>query len=286
MDIRFLESLVAVVDAGSIAAAARREGLTAAAVSQRIQALERNLRCTLLARGAHSARPTEACLALLPRARHLIREAAFLQDDVAGGDIAGEIRLGAISTVLTGAVPQLLDETARRAPKLGLQLVPGSSLHLYEQLACGALDAAILVAPPFALPKGLKASLFRREPLMLMTREPLSGEGVGERIARQSFIRYDPSSWGGRLAADYMTRAGLFPEVRFDLDALETIALMVRNGLGNALVPHWQGLVADGFHLVPVPDAADYARDLVFLRHSVSSRPRALDFLLEMVLRA
>ena len=36
MDSRFLESLVAVVEEGSIAAAARAQGITPAAISQRI----------------------------------------------------------------------------------------------------------------------------------------------------------------------------------------------------------------------------------------------------------
>jgi DNA-binding transcriptional LysR family regulator len=43
MDIRFLESLIAVVETGSIAGAARLQYLTAAAVSQRIQALEKEI---------------------------------------------------------------------------------------------------------------------------------------------------------------------------------------------------------------------------------------------------
>ena len=283
MDIRFLQSLVAIVETGSITAAARREGITPAAVSQRIQALERDLNCMLLARGAHSAKPTESCLALLPRARLLIREAALLQEDVDGGDLSGVVRIGAISTALTGILPRILDETARRAPKLRLRITPGSSMQLYEQLTSGELDAAIMVAPPFVLPKGLKASLIRREPLMLMTREPVARGKIVERIMNAPFIRYDPSSWGGRLAMDYLEKAGLFPDVRFDLDALETIALLVSKGLGNSLVPQWKGLLPEGFHLRPVPDADAYARSLVFMHSSVPARPSALEFIFEMI---
>lgn len=72
MDTRFLESLVAVVETGSIASAARLQNLTATAVSQRIPALEVEFDTPLLSRSAHSARPTEACLNLLPRAQTLL----------------------------------------------------------------------------------------------------------------------------------------------------------------------------------------------------------------------
>jgi DNA-binding transcriptional LysR family regulator len=67
LDIRFLQSLIAVVETDSIAGAERREKLTPAAISRRIQGLELNLNLTLLSRLAHSARPTETCLALSPR---------------------------------------------------------------------------------------------------------------------------------------------------------------------------------------------------------------------------
>ncbi|MFL6719014.1 MAG: LysR family transcriptional regulator, partial [Burkholderiaceae bacterium] len=54
MDTRFLESLVTVVEQGSIAEAARRLNLTPAAITQRIQALERELGTALLMRSGRT----------------------------------------------------------------------------------------------------------------------------------------------------------------------------------------------------------------------------------------
>jgi DNA-binding transcriptional LysR family regulator len=81
LDIRFLESLIAVVEGGSISAAARMQGLTATAISQRIRALEAEFGADLLIRAGHKATPTKACLNLLPRVRDLILEAAMLKRD-------------------------------------------------------------------------------------------------------------------------------------------------------------------------------------------------------------
>ncbi|WP_234051020.1 MULTISPECIES: LysR substrate-binding domain-containing protein [unclassified Xanthobacter] len=281
MDLRFLQSLVAVAETGSIAAAARREKLTAAAVSQRVQALERELGCALLARTAHAAQPTQACLALLPRARRLLSEAALLKDDIAGDALAGELSVGAISTMLTGLMPEVLDTLSRTAPGLKLQLVPGSSAHLYELLLRGELDAAILVAPPFLLPKAVACHALRTEPLVLLSREPVGVEEVAASIEAEPFIRYDPSSWGGRLIADYMKARGLYPEVRCDLDALETIALLVARGMGHALVPLWPGLEDAGVHVLPLPDAAAHARRIVCLHAALPPRAPALRALME-----
>lgn len=285
MDIRFLKSLVSVIETGSIVAAARREKLTAAAVSHRIQSLERILDEELLTRKAHSVGPTEACLQMLPRIRLLIREADKLRDDPDDRQLSGELRIGAISTAMTGLIPELLHETARLAPGLKLRLVPGASLFLYEQLLQGHLDAALLVHPPFEIPKGQKVLCVRREPLMLMTRNPTSADNAHEQIEVAPLIRYDPMSWGGRLVTGYLEEKGLFPEVLCDMDALEAISILVARGLGNALVPAWQGLNTDGIHLTPVPDAVAFDRRIILLHPTLPNRPQALALLSEIIMR-
>ncbi|THV12829.1 LysR family transcriptional regulator [Rhizobium rhizophilum] len=281
MDIRFLQSLVSVVETGSIISAARREKLTSAAISQRVQALERSLGTTLLVRHARSVAPTEACLLLLPRIRHLIREASLLRDDLDERQISGEMRIGAISTVMTGLMPDLLHTAAQVAPRLKLRLVPGTSLLLYEQLMQGHLDAALLVEPPFVLPKSLKAVALHSEPLVLMTHDPVDQTRIRDRIEAGALIRYDPLSWGGRLATAYLDRERLFPEVLCDMDALEAIAILVERGLGISLVPAWQGTnqKASGIHLTRLPDSESLARQIVLLHPATPARPKALALL-------
>ncbi|MBT1156929.1 LysR family transcriptional regulator [Aminobacter anthyllidis] len=286
MDIRFLQSLVAVVETGSIVAAARRERLTPAAVSQRIQSLERSLGRLLLVRGAHTARPTEGCLSMLPRARALIRDASLLVDDLDASGLSGDLRVGAISTVLTGLMPAVLGNIAERAPLLKLRLTPGTSEQLYEQMLAGRLDAAVLVEPPFALLKAVSSTSISREPLVYLTRDSVAPEEIAGHAQSAPFIRYDPSSWGGRIVADYMDGSGLFPEVRCDMDALETIAILVAKGMGNSLVPHWAGLVADGFNIVPVADAEAHTRRLCCLSPNVSPKPDAVRLLRELLVEA
>ena len=161
MDTRYLKSLITVVECGSIAHAARIEGLTAAAISQRILALERQLGFELLSRVGHAAKPSQACLGLLPRARRIVREVALLAGDADGAGLTGQLRIGAISTVLTGLMPEALRALTVSAPGLTPVIVPGTSRSLYQALLSGEVDAAILVAPPFELPKALQAVSLR-----------------------------------------------------------------------------------------------------------------------------
>jgi DNA-binding transcriptional LysR family regulator len=282
MDSRYLKSLIAVVECGSIADAARNEGLTAAAVSQRIQALERQLGVELLSRAGHAARATEACNALLPRARGIVREVALLAGDADTHGLTGVLRIGSISTALTGLLPGALRALTREAPQLRPAIIPGTSRSLYQALLAGELDAAILVAPPFALPRGWQAQVLRQEELILMARRGLQGD-IATLLREQPYIRYDPHAWGARPAQQYLDDHGLKPAVLCDLDALETIAILVADGVGVSLVPRWGGIdkLAGGcrMHVIEGPDQARYRRDIVLLSASQAERPNMLQLL-------
>lgn len=286
MDIRFLESLLAVVDSGSIAAAARRQNLTPAAISQRVQALEKQLGILLLSRNAHSARPTEACLALMARMRHLVAEAQALTDDLHAGHLTGELSIGAISTALTGMMPSALKRFATAAPDVRLKVSPGASDKLYEAVLAGEFDGAILVKPPFVTPKSLRMTVLRRERLVLLSQQPTGGRSPAAVLAEAPYIRYDPGSWGGRMAARFIEQHGIETEIFCDLDGLEAISILVASGIGNALVPAWAGFRADGVVVTDVDANGRYDREIVFLQSSLPRRPRALELFRKTLLEA
>ncbi|HWL83589.1 MAG TPA: LysR family transcriptional regulator [Roseomonas sp.] len=239
MDTRFLESFVAVVEEGSIAAAARRLHLTPAALAQRIRALEVELEAPLLLRAGRSVAASEAGLAILDRARTLLREVRDLRDSAASGGLAGELRLGAIATALTGMLPAMLARMAARYPQLEMHISPGISTELYRRVLLGELDAALIVQPEFALPKSCEWRLLREEPLVVLAPAALPQTGPHALLGAEPFIRYDRNQWGGRLADRYLREARIRPRDRFELDALDAIAVMVDRGLGVSLVPDW-----------------------------------------------
>lgn len=286
MDVRFLRSLVAVIEAGSIAAAARRENRTAAAISQRIKALERTLGCTLLMRTAHGACASDQCLLLLPKIQAVIEQARELQEDLSQDGLSGEIKIGAISTALTGVLPEAIEQMALSAPRLRLKITPGDSRSLYERLLTQELDAVLLVRPPFQPPKALAATLLRVEPLILIAPTEWGTRTLEALLREQPLIRYDARSWGGQIAQRYLEDQSFDPQVLCELDALETIAILVAQGMGVSLVPQWAGMSCSGLSVLPVVDAPRYARDLVVMHSSTPRRPVAMRHLLEHLCRA
>ncbi|PMQ09212.1 HTH-type transcriptional regulator GltR [Pseudomonas sp. AD21] len=283
MDVRFLKSLVAVVENGSIAAAARRENRTAAAISQRIQALERTLGCTLLLRTAHATRPSDQCLLMLPKIRAIIEQAQALQDDLHLDGLVGEVKIGAISTALTGVLPALIERLAISAPDLKLKITPGDSRSLYEKVLNAELDAAILVRPPFQPPKALALAVLKVEPLILVAPAARVGQSLETLLREGPFIRYDARSWGGQIAQRYLDEQAIEPNVLCELDALETIIMLVAQGMGVSLVPQWVGMALDGLYVLPVEDGQRYSRELVVMHSSTPHRPLAMRHLLELL---
>jgi DNA-binding transcriptional LysR family regulator len=275
MDIAFLESLIHVVDSGSMAEAARKQQLTGAAIRQRVNALERELGAALLTRSGHTCVPTSACSALLPRARALVREGAMLRDDIDGSGLSGAFRIGAISTALTGLMPKALNALAKRAPKLTPFLRPGSSSDLYGAVLAGDLDAAIIVSPPFAIPKTMTATSLRSEPLLFISKKA-SEQNIKQQLAANAYIRYDPVAWGGRFAQQYVLDQKVQPRLLCDLDGLEAITLMVAQGLGVSLIPEWSGFAEFASRVNSTAIAgAKYRREIVLItRQENASVPK------------
>ncbi|MFN3472979.1 MAG: LysR family transcriptional regulator [Blastomonas sp.] len=278
MDTRFLESFVVAVDCTSIAQAARRLNISPAALAKRIQALEVEIGVRLLARAGRTARPTEAGYAIYESAKKILRDTRGLKQ-MAQADIlpGGQLRIGVIGTAVTGVLPTILDHLAQAYPQLDLYIVPGTSFDLYRRLIDRDLDAAIVVEPPFDLGKEFDWMLLRDEPLMLISPHTLTvTQANATRVLRsEPFIRYDRQHWGGRLADAYLQQAEIRPRERFELDALDAIAVLVDRGLGVSLVPDWAPPWPEGLKLNKVRIAGDaFVRriGLLWLRNAPSAR--------------
>jgi DNA-binding transcriptional LysR family regulator len=281
METRFLENFIAVAELGSMAAAARRLGDTPAAVAQRIHALEAEVGAALIVRAGRTVMPTEAGAAILERGRDILRSVRDMRAVAVGEALAGEIRLGAISTALTGLLPKILKRFVAAAPLVDLYVVPGTSVELYRRVSDGDLDAAIMVRPQFALPKTSDWRTLRHEPLVLLTPRAMKQRDPRDILRQEPFIRYDRNHWGGRLADAYLRRLGIRPRERLELDALEAIAVMVSQGLGVSLVPDWAAPWPAGIAIRKLALPADApVRELGLLWRRAAPRLRLIEAML------
>lgn len=253
MDTQFLNTFVSVVDNGSMAAAARLLNITPAAVAQQIRTLERQIGTPLIARAGRTVSVTEAGARVLGRARDLLRDASDLRAVANDDATAGELRLGAGTTALTGILPDILVRTVARFPQISVFIKPGYSADLYRAVESGELDAAVVLEAPFVLHKTCGWQLLREEPLVVLAPQSMAGRDPHDLLATQPLIRYDRNQWGGRKADEYLRTVGITPHERFELNALNAIAVMVDRELGVSLVPDWARPWPEGLHLVRIP---------------------------------
>lgn len=253
MDTQFLNTFVTVVDSGSMAAAARVLNITPAAVAQQIRTLEREIGAPLIARVGRTVSVTEQGSRILQRTRELLRNVADLRSVANDVAVSGELRLGACPTALAGMLPDTLARMVEAFPQINVFIKPGYSADLYRDVEAGDLDAALVLQAPYELPKTCEWQLLREEPLVVLAPDSMAGCDPHELLATQPLIRYDRHQWGGRQADEYLRAAGIVPRERFELNALNAIAVMVDRGLGVSLVPDWAQPWPEGLKLVRIP---------------------------------
>ena len=283
MDIRFLQSLVTVIESGSIAEAARRLNLTPAGVTQRIRALETDIGARLLSRSGRVMQPTPAGTAILDRARSLINEVRDLKALASSDELSGELRIGVMQTSLTGLFASTLIPFTRTYPRIDVRIVRGTSSGLYKQLMGREIDAAITSHPPFAIPKTCEWHVLREEPFVVLTPASLKVRDAHSVLASEPFIRLDRNVFAGRLIDDYLRKAGIRPNDRYELDGLELIAVMVDRGLGVSLLPDWAPPWPEGLSLrkLALPDRS-FVRRTGLLWNRGSQRTRLVQAFYEL----
>ena len=279
MDTRFVESFLAVVETGSIAAASRRLNLTQAALAQRLKALERDIGVPLVSRVGQTVKPTSAGLSVIERAQDLLTTVRQIRAIAMEDANIGELRLGAISAAMIGIIPSALEVFCRSLPRVGVHLTPGVSDVLYQQVVDNELDAAIIIRPPhFTIPKTCNwQPLLEEEFIVLKSAAIACNEGV-ELLREHPFIRYDRRHWDGQIADLYLTELGVRPQERFEMDGIDAIAALVEKGLGVSLVPNSYPLrhISSNLSKVPLGTGQPY-REIIFISNRSSSNSRFLE---------
>lgn len=141
-----LQQLAALLDLGSIEAAATRLGVTKDAIYKSLREAEHQLNVPLfhhLAAGRFVATPGGR--ALLTRIKLMLAEMRHALEDVAElrGRTEGRLSIGCLPSMASHIVPDATTEVLRRAPQLSVALIEGSYDELMEGLQSGEIDVIV-----------------------------------------------------------------------------------------------------------------------------------------------
>ncbi|HEY7104965.1 MAG TPA: LysR substrate-binding domain-containing protein [Acidimicrobiia bacterium] len=149
MELRHLETLLAISEEGSFTAAADALNTVQSNVSDQIRQLERELGVPLLVRGRRGAEPTEFGEVVLDRARRVQRELEAMRADLSmiQGLEAGHARLGIVGTASRWLMPALVADLHTRAPGVRLRVNEAASERLFAEVIAGELAQAVVTQP-------------------------------------------------------------------------------------------------------------------------------------------
>lgn len=267
--IRQLQYFVAVLDHGSVTAAAKESNISQAAASMAIAQLEHAVGVDLLIRTrAKKVVATPAGVELAARARHILSMIGDIEGAVAGGfdEMRGPLRAGCSPTLSPRLLPGLVDYFSREYPAVDVSFREASAAELQQDVLEGRIDLALIYS--LQAVDGVElAEIARVKPhLMLSTAHPLAGQEsiTFAQVQDEWAILHDVPPTIERVTG--MIRAtGVEPRLRWPSTDMETIRSLVARGLGYSMVNTRpvNDTTADGLKVAYVPLADELPHNAV-----------------------
>lgn len=237
MSLRHLKTFLSVVKHGTFAAAAREIGLTQAAVSIQMRALEDELKVQLFDRNRRAVILNPTGRSMASRAREIVTLYEDMTAAADGNKLGGILNLGAIPPTFAKLLPETLLLLKKRHPDTDVRVINGVSSELTAKVERGELDAALVAEPPARLAANLIWHPVLSEPLVLFTPRRARVTNLRQILAEQPFIRINRLSWTGQLIEHTLRRHDIKVNDVMELDSLETIRQMVARGFGVSILP-------------------------------------------------
>ncbi|MES2187551.1 MAG: LysR substrate-binding domain-containing protein, partial [Pseudomonadota bacterium] len=249
--------------------------LTQAAVGLQMRSLESDLKRPLFTRRGKLVALNEQGRALVPVATQIVAlyEQAQHGPQV-GAPLAGTVQFGAVVSALGRLVRATL-ELKRLHPAVDLHVASGKSNKLIAQVESGELDAAVVVRNPALNRAALAWTPLYAEPMVLLTPATSRPAAPRSMVEKYPFIRFDRGEHTGEMVERTLRRLRAKPQEFLELNSIEAICDLVRDGLGVALLPHLaeRDWAADPqLRLLPVPQAAE-RREIALVQ--LRTAPRA-----------
>ena len=245
LDVKRLRVLLAVVETGSVTAAADELGYTPSAISQQLLRLEREAGQPLLERHARGMTPTDAGVMLCGHARRILRQLAAAESDLAdvAGARRGSVALGTFPTVGSSFLPHAVRRFRELYPGLELTIRSAREEELLRMVEEGEVALTLLWDYAWRRIESDQLSLTElfSDPTVLLV-------GAGHRLARRRLVNLSDLAdepWiiraGGHPVVEVLQRsaveAGFTPRIAFQANDYQEAQAMVSVGLGIALAP-------------------------------------------------
>jgi len=209
-----LQTLIAIADLGTFAAAAQALHLAPPTVSMHIKELESRLGAELVVRGRRQADLTPAGEVLVREGRQLLLASDDLVERVrrhASGR-EGMVRVGVSAGVSTRLLPRMLEALAAHSPGVEIRLEAVGSAESMQRLKAGTLDIAIVASPQPPLAE-VRQTPWRNDPMVALLPATWDApDHVGpDWLASRRWASFAPATQMHGLIANWFGQAGHHP---------------------------------------------------------------------------
>ena len=241
MEIRQLKAFLAIAEAKTFTAGARRVNVTQAAISMQIRQLEDEVGLPLFTRTPRRVIMTEAGEYLLDRARKILREHDSALAEIAelGGVEHGRLRIGSASAEFTTQqLPGILQGLRKKFPNSEIGVSAGTSLTLVEKIMHGGIDIAFVSLP--VENSSITTDLLFSDEIVAIAHpsHPMGREKYisAAALAGEKLILGERGGNTRRMIDDFFNAANVRPNIIMELSRQETINQMVEanHGVGTA----------------------------------------------------
>jgi len=220
--------------------------LTQPAVTLQIKALEEELSVRLLDRNGQRVSLTPAGRILLKHANAIAEQVAGAEEELAAfrGEHAGDLRVGASTSIAQYVLPRLLGQFQRVFPRVRVSVISGNTAEIVEHLISKRIQVGLIEGP--ALRRDVRTEPFLEDELVLVM--PAGHDWATlqtislDRLKGQPFLLREHGSGTRRVLEAALEKAGVRKHdlnVAMELDSTEAILSSVEAGLGIGFVSRW-----------------------------------------------
>jgi len=255
--IRRFKTFRLVAQTGSLAAAADKAGLTLAAVSLQMKALEDELGRRLFDRSGRQIKLAPEGIEILPKIEQMLGLMTELEVKAPypANGMRGLVRIGGIVSV-NDALSLAVAQFKSQHPQIEVRMTTARSEELTAMVETGNVDIAAIVEPADGTtPAELVWTPLYREALMLVVNRDVCGDDPRRILSEQRFLRYDRRVRTGHVVERVLAALGLEVDEYIELNSIETIVALIRKNVGVSVLPklHGRGWEADPLlRLIPL----------------------------------
>ncbi|CEJ14366.1 Hydrogen peroxide-inducible genes activator [bacterium YEK0313] len=241
MNIRFLETAIRLAELRNFRATAERLNITAAAISNRIAAMEQELGFKLFERDSREVSTTRQGAIFVDEARDIVaRYTALIERLDPSQAVRGSVRLGLPPSMAIALLPRISATLKAQFPDIRFTVVTDAGAVLRRKLEAGELDIAFVVTPS-------DAGMFRVVDLCTLgmawvaspdlLRHDLGEVLTPEDLAGYPIISYEAGSLNDVRLVDYFAGHGAEEPVLHRSNSLATTVGMAVAGIGITVLP-------------------------------------------------